>query len=750
MAVESNDPLLFLTNTIYGDSIYEQMLWRGVARAAREQGMPLCTIVGGQLLPKDGGVQVPYLFRVAGGFASRGTVFNGGTLQQGITHASLEQFLKAFPSPSKVVTSIPMETMAVVVVDNYAGMQAMVEHLITSLGKKRIAYISGPFNNSEALDRLRAYREVLARQGLPVDESLVFEGTWTTPSGSRAIQHFLENRIAFDAVACANDLMAIDALEEVQAQGLTVPFDVAITGFDDIDAARFCIPQLSTVFQPIADLGAEAVGMLVRKIRGQSVANSTQVSARMVLRASAPKALPQEGLADPSGETGEAAAGEDWQTALENRIRQSKDPLATATLDAVLQAWTGKKINLSAAALATLRQGHAGDARNFQALLTELREGLPRWLKTPQEWQRATGILQTLFEVHRDYQAHEAYQLSKKDEAIMSSLVVISRILNQVGSLTALEEALARGFGHCGITTCSVVLADSQGALQGKGRMVAGIVDGRPLRVWEKALTFPLSQVVAGGLPRSGEPSWLVYPLVFEDQELGYLVYQKSDVSPFYYESLANLVAGVLHSLLLIDRIEKAEEEAARRATRIGDLVRPMIAELQTTGASAREQGSTMTALVGTNAETARRLGQMGSQVDRIREALDNVVDLIQTVEEVSETIGVIAINAAIAAARAGSDGKVFGVISSEIRKLAIQTKANTGQIGGVLAELGGHAQGFLEANQQTSQVFSRLEKEILRLVESLEGIQRSMESMDRQAQLVLQTMGETSGRSAS
>ena len=124
-----------------------------------------------------------------------------------------------------------------------------------------------------------------------------------------------------------------------------------------------------------------------------------------------------------------------------------------------------------------------------------------------------------------------------------------------------------------------------------------------------------------------------------------------------------------------------------------------------------------------------------------MKEALGQVVGLIGTIEEVSETINVIAINAAIAAARAGSDGKVFGVISAEIRKLSVQTRSNTGQITEVLDELGNHAQTFFEANAQTRAGFSRLESEIRQLVVSLQNIQEAMESMNGQAQLVLQTM---------
>ena len=90
---------------------------------------------------------------------------------------------------------------------------------------------------------------------------------------------------------------------------------------------------------------------------------------------------------------------------------------------------------------------------------------------------------------------------------------------------------------------------------------------------------------------------------------------------------------------------------------------------------------------------------------------------------------------------RSGANGRVFGVISAEIRRLSIQTKENTEQIASVLEVLGGNAAGFLDSSRETRTVFSRLEGEIEKLLKSLGGIQEAMSSMDGQAQQVLQTM---------
>ncbi|CNG37076.1 LacI-type transcriptional regulator [Mycobacterium tuberculosis] len=144
--------------------------------------------------------------------------------------------------------------------DNVGGARAAVEHLLDR-GRRRIATISGPLDMSASLDRLAGYRDTLSGTGR---RSLAAMGDFTRESGASAMRQLLEDDPGLDAVFAASDLMAIGAVYTLRKAGRRVPDDVAVVGFDDIDAARFTDPPLTTVRQPIDDVARTIVQMLLK------------------------------------------------------------------------------------------------------------------------------------------------------------------------------------------------------------------------------------------------------------------------------------------------------------------------------------------------------------------------------------------------------------------------------------------------------------------------------------------------------
>lgn len=151
-------------------------------------------------------------------------------------------------------------------VDNVGGARTAVEHLLAK-GRRRIATITGPLDMSAGLDRLAGYRETLSGTGR---RSLAAMGDFTRESGAAAMQQLLEDDPDLDAVFAASDLMAAGALYTLRKAGRRVPDDVAIVGFDDIDAARFTDPPLTTVRQPIAEVARAIVRMILAGAVGQA------------------------------------------------------------------------------------------------------------------------------------------------------------------------------------------------------------------------------------------------------------------------------------------------------------------------------------------------------------------------------------------------------------------------------------------------------------------------------------------------
>ncbi len=151
-------------------------------------------------------------------------------------------------------------------VDNRRGAGAAVQHLL-DLGRRRVATIAGPQDMAAGADRLAGYHERMARAGLRTGSDFVEIADFTLDGGRAAMERLLARATVPDAVFVASDLMALGAMGALRAAGLAVPGDVAIVGFDDSPLAITTQPQLSSVRQPIEEMGREMSRLLLQQIR---------------------------------------------------------------------------------------------------------------------------------------------------------------------------------------------------------------------------------------------------------------------------------------------------------------------------------------------------------------------------------------------------------------------------------------------------------------------------------------------------
>ncbi|RKN10986.1 LacI family DNA-binding transcriptional regulator [Streptomyces radicis] len=149
--------------------------------------------------------------------------------------------------------------------DNVGGARKATEHLLDR-GRRRVGMICGPLDTQVSRERHRGYREAMILAGL--EPFAPESGDFTEPSGAAAMAELLVRHPGVDGVFAANDNMAAGALRALRGAGRAVPGDVAVVGFDDLDIARITEPSLTTVHQPIQDLGHETARMLVRLIGG--------------------------------------------------------------------------------------------------------------------------------------------------------------------------------------------------------------------------------------------------------------------------------------------------------------------------------------------------------------------------------------------------------------------------------------------------------------------------------------------------
>lgn len=169
--------------------------------------------------------------------------------------------------------------------DNEQGARLAVTHLIQH-GHTRIAYLGGPADSTASVERLASFQSVMTAEGIDMPPEYVIAGLYTEQSGYEGVQHMLALEPRPTAFVAASDAMAIGAIAALRQAGLRVPDDMAVVGFDDIALASLCQPPLTTIRQPIRDMGYTAVQKLLALIEGRSHVSSQVFPAELVVRQS--------------------------------------------------------------------------------------------------------------------------------------------------------------------------------------------------------------------------------------------------------------------------------------------------------------------------------------------------------------------------------------------------------------------------------------------------------------------------------
>jgi DNA-binding LacI/PurR family transcriptional regulator len=177
----------------------------------------------------------------------------------------------------------PAAGFDVVAIDQERGARLAVRHLL-DLGHRDVAHLAGPIDWLDAAARLRGWRTELADAGIDIPD--VLAGDWSAASGFRVGRELLASDHLPPAVFAANDLMAIGLIRALAEAAVPVPGRVSVVGFDDIDAAGFTLPPLTTVRQDLVTLGRLGVERLLCRIEGADPGDPVREPPELVVRAS--------------------------------------------------------------------------------------------------------------------------------------------------------------------------------------------------------------------------------------------------------------------------------------------------------------------------------------------------------------------------------------------------------------------------------------------------------------------------------
>jgi LacI family transcriptional regulator len=172
------------------------------------------------------------------------------------------------PIPIIYLSMQPQDDLPVAAIDNRFGGCLATDHLL-SQGYRQIGIITGPADWWEARQRLAGWREALEDAGQPAADRQVAQGDWSASSGELAVYRLWDQFREMDAVFVSNDQMALGVLKAAHQSGRRVPGDLAVVGFDNIPESLYFWPALTTVDQPLIDLGGRAVERLIQMIKAE-------------------------------------------------------------------------------------------------------------------------------------------------------------------------------------------------------------------------------------------------------------------------------------------------------------------------------------------------------------------------------------------------------------------------------------------------------------------------------------------------
>jgi phosphoserine phosphatase RsbU/P len=543
---------------------YQATVLRGLADTAQDAGVNLLCFVGGQLpsSPVSSGGR-HRVYDICGSRNVDGLVVLGTTLAHGVGESVLARYCERYRGLPLCSVGSRLPGFPSITVDNEVGIRALLRHTIVEHGARRIAFVRGPDANVEADLRLSAYRATLAEHGLPFDERLVVTGTFMSESGSEAVDTW--SRIPglkleeLDAIAAANDAMAMGVLAGLERRGIAVPGQVRVLGFDDIEDARLTQPPLTTVRQPLDRLGQEALRVTLEWLNHGAAPGSRELATEPVIRRSC-------GCAHPSGRAGPslgperslgfeaallkkrehivldltrvargsfAAAGADWADRLLNALvsdLRNQDPSGfVGAFDTVLERLIARKVDLNLC----------------DEVLSVLRARVVPLLRSDRaRSERADDLfhvcrLATSHAIQRSLM-RERLHLGRWSVALNATCTALASSTDA----TELEACALERLPGLGIQSCSVAVYEAGD--EAAARMLFAYDASGSIR--PPSGLFDRNLLIPGGLAPAKQSSLVVLPLVHRGRNLGHVILELDLHQAFAYGAIAEAMSVGMHA----------------------------------------------------------------------------------------------------------------------------------------------------------------------------------------------------------
>ncbi len=738
MSIAQRKTIGFLINSMSVVTEYESELVRGVHAAALAHDANLLVIAGEQLSVSSAGASwaLPQnsIYALAGPQSLDALVIGYSAIGSRLEQGKMDAFVRAFsPLPLSIIGPA-RPGLRCGTGDNIQGIRDIVRHLVQEHGRTKFAFVRG-IRGTDGDIRFEAFRQALKELGLACDEKLVYVGDWSRDSGKAAVSAFLSTALPFDALMAANDHMALGAASELMARGRWVPRDVAVTGFDDVEEAMAFNPPLTTVRQPVADLGRNAAELLFEQLEGKNPPMERRSPTQTIVRRSC-------GCELDSLRKGGMAAEEGGRGGIGEKIAEG---FAKALLD--LQSG-GKGsdylgfLEMEIAAAQERSESLDPWRRGLQALRSGLSR-LPPELNAPAEELLSTGDL-IVREIENRALHFKRVDLEKSER-------VLRRLIQAMGAafeLKQLDAVLAQDLPVVGIPGYFVARWDRGSQQAGNPELgclsplMYRLSHGPRMTVGELGAEFPAAEIYPKALRPKERWTAVASPLCFGQKILGLAVLERRAESGTPYEAVFRQLESSLEGADLLESSRRAEASEEERNRSVQALVRPMMENIDAMALVLKERLEGSKLIASQTAESSRRLERTDKLLGDIGKSIGKMADIIRIIDDISVNVHLISFNASVEAAHAGQYGKGFAVLAKEIKKMAASTQERSEEVGRQLESLIALIRSAQDSGRGSLESFHSQELSVQALARSLDEVSAGMLELNDKSKDILGLMG--------
>ncbi|HGY3719068.1 TPA: LacI family DNA-binding transcriptional regulator [Citrobacter gillenii] len=277
LAAKSTQTLgLVVTNTLYHGVYFSELLFH-TARMAEDKGRQLL-LADGKHSAEEERQAIQYLLDLRCDAVMIYPRF--------LSVDDIDEIIDAHPQPIMVLNRrLRKNTSHCVWCDQKQTSFNAVAQLIRA-GHTEIAFITGSMDSPTGIERLSGYKDALAQHGIPLNNDLIVKGKWTPACGAEGVKTLLLHKVNFTALVASNDDMAIGAMKQLHEQGINIPAQVSVIGFDDIALAPYTIPALASVKIPVTEMVQETIGRLIFMLDGGAFTPAKNFTGELIPRAS--------------------------------------------------------------------------------------------------------------------------------------------------------------------------------------------------------------------------------------------------------------------------------------------------------------------------------------------------------------------------------------------------------------------------------------------------------------------------------